>query len=126
MTSRTAASTVVSLTERVFTLLDGGEYDAISELMTFSTARILTRDVVLTTWAAAVAEIGNLVACRETSAELVDGTVLQPDDAVMGITIGMTRLECEAGEWIGRLALDMDLRIIGLLVVPPGRDPLPF
>ncbi|RMB58830.1 hypothetical protein [Tessaracoccus antarcticus] len=126
MRNTTTASSVVALTERVFTLLDAGDHDAIAGLMSASAARTLTREVLLGTWAAAVAETGNLVACRDTRAELGDKTVLHPDESVLGLSIGVTELQCEAGEWIGRLALDGEQRIVGLLVVAPGEQSLPF
>ncbi len=126
MTATTSASDVVGLTERVFTLLGAGQYEPIRDLMTASAARTLTRKVVLGAWAATVAEVGSLVACRHTRAELSDGTVLSPDEAALGLIIGSTVLECEAGDWVGRLALDADHQIIGLLVVPPDRESLPF
>ncbi|MEO7587740.1 MAG: hypothetical protein ABIS84_06890 [Arachnia sp.] len=126
MNDTTTASSVVALTERVFWMLDAGDYAAIADLMTTGTARVLTREVLLGMWASAVAEAGNLLACRRTRAELGDGTVLHPDESVLGLVIGATELECEAGQWVGRLAIDTEHRVVGLLVVPPGSDSLPF
>lgn len=94
--------------------------------MPASTARTLTRKVVLGAWAATVAEVGSLVACRHTRAELSDGTVLSPDEAALGQVIGSTVLECEAGEWLGRLALDADPPDHRATRRPPDRESLPF
>lgn len=126
MTSTTTVSTVVTFTERVFTLLDAGQYDPVRDLMTPATARTLTRQAVLDVWAAAIAEVGHLVTCRDTRAELTDGTVLGADESVLGLVIGSTVLECEAGELVGRLALNDEQQLIGLLVVPSNHGALPF
>ncbi len=126
MTAATTVSSVVAITERVFTLLDAGQYDPVRDLMTTATARTLTREAVLNVWAAAIAEVGHLVACRSTQAELTDGTVLGADEAVLGLVIGSTVLECEAGELVGRLALNDEQQVIGLLVVPSNHGALPF
>lgn len=119
-------SGVVTLTERVFTLLDDGRYESVRALMSANTARTLTREVVLDVWANAIAEVGRLVTCRNTRAELPDGTVLNTDESALGLVIGSTVLECEAGEWVGRLALNGEQQIIGLLVVPSTHVSLPF
>lgn len=126
MERTTSTRSVIAMVESVFMALDAGDYDAIRSHMTAVTARTLTRDKVLDTWAAAVAEAGNLVACRDTTAQLGDGTVLHPDEMVLGMVIGYTILECEAGAWMGRLAVDDQYRIIGMLVVPMDHGSLPF
>jgi hypothetical protein len=117
---------VIELTERVFRLLDAGDHDALRGLMTEETAAVLTSDLVLDTWARAVADTGNLVGCRETGVELPDGTPVEAGDAVLGSVVGHTVLACEAGHWLGRVALDPGRRIIGLLVVPLDHGELPF
>lgn len=117
---------LVALTERVFTLLDAGDHPALQELMNEQTARELTRGVVLGTWAQVVAESGNLTGCRETRLEAPDGTVLDPANATLGLVVGHTTIDCEAGEWWGRVAFDADQRIAGLLVVPIDTPDLPF
>lgn len=119
-------SGVVTLTERVFTLLDDGQYESVRALMSANTARTLTREVVLDVWANAIAEVGRLMTCRNTQAELPDGTVLNTGESALGLVIGSTVLECEAGEWVGRLALNGEQQIIGLLVVPSTHVSLPF
>lgn len=112
--------------EDVFTRIDAGEYDAVAARMAAGVADQLTRDVVLDTWARAVADTGNLVRCRDTRLELSDGTVIEPGEAVLGTVVGRTVLECEAGRWIGRVAFDDTGQVVGLLVVPERHGPLPF
>lgn len=117
---------LIDLTERVFTLMDAGDHPTLQQLMTERAARELTRDLVLGNWAQVVAESGNLTGCRDTRLESVDGTVLDPADAALGLVVGHTTIECEAGEWWGRVAFDADQRITGLLVVPIDSSDLPF
>lgn len=115
----------LATTERVFSLLDDGRYDDLRALMPDDVARVLTRDVVLGTWARAVADTGNLVRCEGTSLELPGGEALPPGP-VLGTVVGATTLVCEAGEWHGRVALDQGGRVLGLLVAPVGAGDLPF
>lgn len=124
MTPSDRRDAVTATTERVFALVDAGDHDQLRELMPADVARVLTRDVVLDTWAGAVAETGNLVRCEDTRVELPGG---EPVDApVLGTVVGATTLVCEAGEWHGRVAVGQDGEVLGLLVVPPGTSDLPF
>ncbi len=117
---------LIEATERVFTRLDAGDYDAIREWMPDDVASVLTREVVLDTWARAVSETGNLERCTGTHLEASDGSAVEAGEAVLGVVIGSTELVCEAGSWVGRVAFDDQGRIAGLLVVPPGTTDLPF
>ena len=117
---------VVATTERVFSLMDAGDADALAALMAAPTAAVLTRDVVLDTWAAVVGATGNLVRCVGTRIELPDGSPVAAGDRVVGDVVAQTTVECEAGEWVGRVAYDGDGRVTGLLVVPPGTSDLPW
>lgn len=121
MTS-TPTTDLAALTELVFTRLDAGDYDAVRALMPADVAAVLTRDVVLDTWARAVADTGNLETCRGTRIELPDGSPVTEGEPVLGSVIGHTELVCEAGSWVGRVAWDEQRRIAGLLVVAPGSD----
>ena len=123
---KTTTVELVALTEKVFGLVDVGDYDQLRGLMTEATAQVLTRGLVLDTWAQVVADSGNLVACRGTGIELPDGTAVEPSEPVLGSVVGHTTLECEAGSWAGRVAFDPDRRVVGLLVVPPDHGELPF
>lgn len=122
----TTTTEVAAITERVFALVDAGDYDALSALMTAPTAAALTREVVLDTWAAAVGDTGNLVRCTGTTVELPDGKGVTEGDTVVGNLVVQTTLECEAGSWLGRVAYDGDRRVVGLLVVPTDATDLPW
>ena len=116
---------VVATTERVFAALDDGRYAELRAMMPDDVARVLARDVVLGTWARAVADTGNLVRCRDTVVQLPGGEDA-PSGRVLGTVVGATTLVCEAGEWHGRVALGQDGRLLGLLVAPPGATGLAF
>lgn len=122
----TATTHVVALTERVFAIIDTGDYETLRTLMPDDVAKVLTRDVVLDTWARAVADTGNLVRCADTHVELPGGGSLADGEPVLGTVVGVTSVECAAGSWLGRVALDAQGRVLGLLVLPPGTRDLPF
>ncbi|KNC19038.1 hypothetical protein AC792_08670 [Arthrobacter sp. RIT-PI-e] len=117
---------LLDTTEKVFRLIDAGDYDALAPMMTKDTAAVLTRELVLGTWAQAVADTGNLVDCRDTRLELPDGTPIDISEAVHGTLIGHTTINCEAGHWVGRVAYNTDRNITGVLIVPPNHGQLPF
>lgn len=120
------ASDLIDTTEKIFQLLDAGDYDTLAHMMTKDAATVLTRNFVLDTWAQAVADTGNLTGCRDTKLELPDGTPIDASEAVRGSLVGHTTMDCEAGQWVGRVAYDPDRNIIGLLVVSPDHGQLPF
>lgn len=126
--TRTTAADVVALTERAFRLLDAGGTAELRSLMSPAAAAGLGEDVLRRTWAAAVAETGRLERTEGTAAHLPepDGTPLEDGEQVLGVVVGRTLLRCEAGTWEGRVAVDHDGRVAGLLVVPPGTSGLPF
>ncbi|KNC19535.1 hypothetical protein AC792_05870 [Arthrobacter sp. RIT-PI-e] len=121
-----ATTDLLDTTEKVFRLIDAGDYDALAPMMTKNTAAVLTRELILDTWAQAVADTGNLVDCRDTRLELPDGTPIDTSEAVHGTLIGHTTINCEAGHWVGRVAYNTDQNITGVLIVPPNHDQLPF
>ncbi|GAA4106633.1 hypothetical protein [Enteractinococcus coprophilus] len=45
---------------------------------------------------------------------------------MLGTVIGVTRIRHEAGEMMGRVAIDEQRRVVGLLIVTPDYEPLPF
>lgn len=112
--------------ERAFGLVADADYDALHQLMTEKTAGLLTADLLAETWAKVLAEVGHLEACRDTRAELPDGTLLDSDESVLGVAIAATTLHCEAGEMLGRVAFDENHKIVGMLIVPVDHGKLPF
>lgn len=126
MSAPTTTDDLLESTERIFRLIDAGDYEALRSMMSTDTAAVLTREVILGTWAEAVAETGNLIGCRDTGLELPDGTSISPGEAVHGSLIGYTMIDCEAGQWMGRVAYAPDRQVVGLLIVPPDHEDLPF
>ncbi|MEX5296919.1 hypothetical protein QYM41_16710 [Kocuria sp. CPCC 205268] len=126
MGTPTATDDLLESTERIFGLIDAGNYEALQAMMTTDTAAVLTREVVLGIWAQAVADTGNLTGCCDTRVELPDGTPLAFGEAAHGSLIGHTTLECEAGQWIGRVVYAPDHQVLGLLIVSPEHGELPF
>lgn len=127
-----SATDLLALTVKVFELLDHGDVDALVGLMTPEAAVVLTPELLLDTWAKVVADTGRLVQVRPGGVDLPDGTRLPaPMDGdapsrVLGSAVGHVELRCEAGEWLGRVAVDLDGRVAGILVLPPGTTDPPF
>ncbi|MGB5758038.1 MAG: DUF3887 domain-containing protein [Acidimicrobiales bacterium] len=117
---------ILDAAERAFGLVASASYDALHQLMTPETADALTADLIAETWAKVLSEVGQLEVCRDTQAELSDGTSLDPDESVLGVMVAATTLQCEAGEMLGRIAFDENGKIIGMLIVPPDHGELPF
>lgn len=131
MTSSSTTDILV-LTTRVFELLDAGDVDTLRALMSPEAAAVLTPDALLGTWARIVADTGRLVQVRPGGVDLPDGTRLPPllgvdaPSRVVGSAVGHVELQCEAGEWLGRVAVDLDGRVTGVLALPPGTTDPPF
>ena len=113
-------------TEELFVRLDAGDCDHLRALMTDEVAAVLTRTLVLDTWAGVVRETGRLEHCHDTHLTLPDGSSVATGEPVLGGVVGATELVCEAGSWHGRVAWDAERRVVGILVVPPGTTDLPF
>ena len=94
--------------------------------MTDDTAEALTAERIADTWRQVLAEVGEFERCDHTRVEFPDGTVIEHGDEVLGVVIGATEVVCEAGTSIGRVAVDGNGRIVGLLIVPEGTTDLPF
>lgn len=118
MTTR-SVDHVPALTEQVFREIDAGDYAAVRDRMPDEVAGVLTEDAVLGTWARVVGEVGNLDGFDGTRVEHGDGPAL-------GVVVGDTTLRCEAGELRGRVAVDDQDRVVGILVVPTDAVDLPF
>lgn len=120
------ATDVAARTEQVFRLVDSGDYGSLAAMLTADAAAVLTRGRVLDTWAQAVADTGNLVSCRGTGVELPDGSALPSGEQATGTLVGHTIIDCEAGQWVGRVAFNADGLVTGLLIVPMQHGELPF
>ncbi|BDZ41985.1 hypothetical protein GCM10025865_12840 [Paraoerskovia sediminicola] len=117
---------VGAITEEVFRCAASGDLDRLEGLMHPRTAEELPQEVVAETWHRVLTEVGALERCEGTRVETPDGTVVEDEEPLLGIAVGATTLVCEAGTLLGRVAVDQDLRVVGILIVPPDHGPLPF
>ena len=114
------------LTEEVFRLIAGGDDEAVQARLHPQVREQLTPQRIGEAWRSALSECGSLEGFTNTRVELHDGTVLSEDEDVIGTVIGATRLMCEAGELVGRVALNETDQVVGLLIVPEHHGKLPF
>lgn len=115
-----------TLTERVFQLLSSGDYASLEELLHADVRSELPEPLVMDTWSRVLAEVGALERLSDTHVVLPGGDRIEDDDEILGTVVGVTTLDCEAGEVMGRVAIDNALRVVGLLLVAPDHQPLPF
>ena len=102
------------LTEQVFDHISAGDYDSLVPLLHPDVQSELSEPRITETWARAPGEVGTKPSYGHT------------DEPVLGTVVGVTTLHCEAGEVIGRVAVDDERRVVGLLIVPVDHGPLPF
>lgn len=124
--TKRGVSDVRTITEHVFTLIATGDQDGLAAIMHPVTARELPRERIAETWRTVLGEVGALQSLRDTRVEMPGGAELSDDDEVVGTVVGATTLVCEAGEMTGRVAVNEDGLVVGILIVPEGYSPLPF
>lgn len=115
-----------SITEQVFDHISSGDYASLEELMHPSTRQELPESLVSETWARVLAEVGEKQSYSDTHVVLPAGERIEEDEQLLGTVVGVTTLNCEAGEMMGRVAVDDQQRVVGLLLVSPDHSPLPF
>lgn len=119
-------SELTQATERVFTLISTAAYDELESLMHPDVKTELPASVIADTWNRVLADIGSLESFTDTHVTFPAGERIEEDAAILGTVVGVTTLQCEAGEAMGRVAFDEERRVVGLLMVEPGHEPLPF
>lgn len=124
--TRRSIDQIGALTHELFRLIAAGDDDAVQQRLHEGVRDQLTPERIGDAWRSALGVTGDLGSFEATHVELHDGTVLEEGEAVVGTVIGATRLICEAGEWIGRVAFDENDRVVGVLIVPPDHGKLPF
>lgn len=113
-------------TERVFGLIAAGEYDKLEQLLHPEVRSELPASLIAETWASVLTEVGAKESYVDTHVVLPAGEPIEEDDQILGTVVGVTTLNCEAGEMMGRVAVDDRHRVVGILIVPPDYSPLPF
>lgn len=118
--------TIRTLTEQVFDHISSGDYANLAELMHPTTRQELPESLVSETWAMVLAEVGEKQSYSDTHVVLPAGERIEEDEHLLGTVVGVTTLNCEAGEMMGRVAVDDQQQVVGLLLVSPDHSPLPF
>ncbi|WP_338750208.1 hypothetical protein [Janibacter alittae] len=113
-------------TEQVFDLISAGEYDKLEQLIHPEVRNELPASLISETWARVLTEVGVKESYVDTHVALPAGERIEEDDQILGTVVGVTTLNCEAGEMMGRVAVDDHQRVVGLLIVTPDYSPLPF
>lgn len=117
-------------TEAVFQMLSKNDYAGVKELMTFTCSRALTKKKVMGVWEHVVGATGGLESLSGTVTQTSDGRNIilqQINQLLSGGLVGQTRLNHEAGEWLGRVAYNGSGKITGILIAHPSdAHNLPF
>lgn len=114
------------LTEEVFDLVSTGDYASLEQLLHPEVRSELPESLVAGTWERVLSEMGAKEGYTDTHVVLPGGDRIEEDETVLGTVVGVTTLNLEAGELMGRVAIDDQLRVVGLLIVPVGQQHLPF
>ena len=115
-----------SITEQVFDQISSGDYGSLERLIHPDVRTELPESLISETWARVLTEVGRRESYSDTHVVLPAGERIDEDDQLLGTVVGVTTLNCEAGELMGRVAVDDQLRVVGLLIVPTDQSPLPF
>lgn len=117
---------IQELTERVFELISQAKYAQLDDLLHPDVRDELNAETIGGVWAEVLTEVGAKESCADTHVVLPAGDRIDDDADILGVVVGVTTLRHEAGEMMGRVAVDQDQRIVGLLIVAPDAAPLPF
>jgi len=123
---RRGVADVAAITERVFTLIAAADYAELGKILHPLAARELTPAVIAPVWRSVLTEIGALQGFSGARVELPSGEEIGSDEQVIGVVICEITLECEAGIVLGRVAVDEQALVTGILVFPEEHGALPF
>lgn len=124
--ARMSIDQVQRTTEGVFDLISAGAHDKLEQLIHPEVRSELPASLIAETWASVLTEVGAKESYMDTHVVLPAGERIEEDDQILGTVVGVTILNCEAGEMMGRVAVDDQHRVVGILIVPPDYSPLPF
>lgn len=114
------------ITEQVFDLISAGEYEELEQLIHPGARMELPASLIAETWSRLLTEVGAKESYVDTHVALPAGERIEEDDQILGTVVGVTTLNCEAGEMMGRVAVDDQLYVVGLLIVTPDHSPVAF
>lgn len=124
--SKTKVEDVLTFTESAYTHIAQGQPLRVTEAMTPEAAQELRPEDLTRVWDQVVAELGGFLGCTDTMAQATDGTHFSEDEEVLGTVIGVTTLCFEAGQMMGRVAINHDGKIAGILIIDPSATSYPF
>lgn len=124
--TRMSTARITAITEQVFDDIAAGDYAALEARLHPDVRSELSEQLISETWARVLAEVGAKESYADTHVVLPAGERIEDDEHVLGTVVGVTTLQCEAGELMGRVAVDEQQRVVGLLILPPDHQPLPF
>ncbi|WP_291278025.1 hypothetical protein [Galactobacter sp.] len=124
-------STVKTITETLFRDIAAG--DEAATMAALHPDADLSWDDIIAVWRHCVAEQGELEGFGETRVVAPgEGTPSEASEAwrqdvvMLGLSVGVTTLRQEAGELMGRVAVDSQGRVGGVLVLPVDATEFPF
>ena len=123
---RRGITDVAGITERVFRLIAAADFTGLRTVLNPAVADELNRKTIAPVWHQVLAEIGSLQRFSGSRVELPSGEMVGSDEQVIGTVICELTLECEAGNVLGRVAVDEESLVTGILLFPEEHGPLPF
>lgn len=120
------------LAERFFTRIAEGNEEATMGMLHPKVRKELSWPVLSSVWAQALAEQGELEGFEDTFVTAPKGTTPDPGfrqklaGKMMGVAIVVTTIKQEAGELMGRVAIDDDDAIVGVYYLPVGSTDFQF
>ena len=121
-----AMQTIRELTERVFDLISTADYQQLEQLIHPDVREELTAELIADTWQRVLTDIGAKETYDDTHVALPAGQRIDDDEQLLGTVVGVTTLQHEAGEAVGRVAVDDQQKVVGILILPPDHGPVPF
>ncbi len=117
---------IQGITEQAFDHVSAGDYASLEKLLHPDVREELSESLISETWARVLAEVGEKSSYSDTHVAMPAGERIREDEQLLGTVVGVTTIDCEAGEVMGRVAVDDQLRVVGILIVAPDHSPLPF
>jgi hypothetical protein len=125
------ATTVKAITESTFSNIAAGDESATMSALHPEAG--LAWDDIISVWKSCVGEQGDLQGFGETRVVAPGeggpnevSEAWKQDVALLGVSVGVTTLRQEAGELMGRVAVDPQGRVTGILVLPIDATEFPF